>query len=197
MKEKDLDFVITELKKKFSGSVDYMSGVNDALYTVLRKVNNKANDVLESINRNSFNYKQSILDSIPEGYSQIIQIVKNGLKGDTKAVRSYMIMFIDLHPNNRLSAGFKNILEGKESTVILDHSKDTLEMMSPKEWLKSNNYPRLYPVFDAMEQYASYVAEIKAKDAFEAGWNGMVAFMNSGKPFASKELYYKAWKEKK
>lgn len=45
-----------------------------------------------------------------------------------------------------------------------------------------------------MTDYAAYVSKIKEREAFEAGWNGLVHFINSGKTFADCEKYFEAYK---
>lgn len=93
MKEELLDQLVNDVKSasKFAGSDEYMCGVNDALYTVLRK---------SHLNRYF----------LPEGSSEIFQILQSGLKGDTERVRKNIKKFIDKYPDNPYTKTFKNIL---------------------------------------------------------------------------------------
>ena len=94
MKEETLDQMVNELKEKFSGSVDYMSGVNDASYVVLRKAH---------LNRYF----------LPEGTDILMRIFEFGLKGESEAVKKFMNDFINKYPDNPYNKSFTRLLNGQ------------------------------------------------------------------------------------
>ena len=93
-KEDILDQMVNELKSKFSGSNDYMSGINDALYTVLRKL---------QVNRYF----------LPEGTELMMRIFSFGLQGDVENVKKFMNEYISKYPDNHFNKSFTQMLNGQ------------------------------------------------------------------------------------
>jgi hypothetical protein len=54
--ESEINRVSEEIKKEFSGSNDYLSGVNDATYTIVRKV-------LKCLKENKSNIQSGLKDN--------------------------------------------------------------------------------------------------------------------------------------
>jgi len=79
-------------------------------------------EIKETLAQFEIKDKNSILDSIPEGYTQIMQILKAVMDNNPEKAKRYAEKFIELHPDNRISKGFRNILDGKQGTVCLDES---------------------------------------------------------------------------
>jgi hypothetical protein len=79
------DPYIQRIKDKFSGSVDYMSGVNDGLYSMFYGL---------------------------MGYTEIVKILEKGLQGRGIDVRAYAEKYINDKPESVLVKPFKALLEG-------------------------------------------------------------------------------------
>jgi hypothetical protein len=82
------DPYIKRIKDKFSGSVDYMSGVNDGLYSMFYGL---------------------------MGYTELVKILEKGLQGRGIDVRAYAEKYINDKPESVLVKPFKALLEGNNN----------------------------------------------------------------------------------